>query len=81
MDALEGVDWQEHDTTHGIAAIVDLENPLETVHGRLHAMGVRTDDHAGLLYVHAARLDLALRLRDEGAEQPPRHALDLPQRR
>ncbi len=33
--------------------------------------------HLGLIQA-AARLDLALRLRDEGAERPPRHAFDLP---
>jgi GH15 family glucan-1,4-alpha-glucosidase len=32
--------------------------------------------HLGLIQA-AARLDLALRLRDEGGEQPPRHALEL----
>jgi len=34
--------------------------------------------HLGLIQA-AARIDLALRLRDEGAERPPRHALDLPE--
>ncbi|MEN8181761.1 MAG: glycoside hydrolase family 15 protein [Myxococcota bacterium] len=35
--------------------------------------------HLGLINA-AARIDLALRLRDEGAEHSPRHAIDLPHR-
>jgi hypothetical protein len=33
--------------------------------------------HLGLINA-AARIDLALRLRDEGAERSPRHAIDHP---
>jgi len=53
-----------------------LAEEVDPASGALLGNFPQAFSHLGLIQA-AARLDLALRLRDEGDEQPPHHALDL----
>jgi hypothetical protein len=46
------------DTAKGDVAIIDLENPIPTVHTRLSALGLTAHDHDGLTYYAATVVDL-----------------------
>lgn len=73
-----GTDLLGEECAKGRAGIIDIENPLSEVHRRLRAIGLTSNDHDGLVYVHMPALDLETPAgqRDLG-ELVRRHELDL----